>query len=65
MYFTYFVCSPKYEPTLDTFDDLKFSSPGIFESETCGSYLGMVARAKVQQRSVHITDIQQNMEIPA
>ncbi len=28
-------------------------------------YLGMVARAKVQQRSVHMTDIQQNMEIPA
>jgi hypothetical protein len=27
-------------------------------------YLGIVARANVQQRSIHITDIQQNIDIP-
>ena len=28
------------------------------------SYLGIVALAKVQHRSIHITDIQQNIDIP-
>ena len=29
------------------------------------TYLGIVALAKVQHKSIHITDIQQNMDMPA
>ena len=44
---------------------LQISGFTTFPQGIKSTYLGMVALAKVQQRSVHMTDIQQNMEIPA